>query len=272
MSASVVQDGKLYCSTFAGFTYAMDASSGKILQEKQLLATSAPTVVGNMMYVSQRNPASGVCEERLASFDINTFNSMKNGEYRSAPYLNSKDQRQSQYWAQSANASLANGFTDGMAKAQTNYTPESLVGVESVSAIQGFQGSRPLVHSGKVIASMGGTLACYDAKTMTLLWQKLLLDDPNRQGGFMISQPILCGNYLSVACMDGTIRIIDFNGNEKKRYSTQEKFRMPPIVMNGTLFATSTRGKMVAVNTGKPELTGWQCWGGNLARTNEKNP
>jgi outer membrane protein assembly factor BamB len=237
-----------------------------------LLATTAPTVVGNVMYLSQRNPASGVCEERLASFDISTFNLLKNGEYRTAPYLNSKDQRQSQYWAQSANASLANGYTGEMTPAPTTYTPESLVGVESVSAIQGFQGSRPLSIGGKVFASMGGSLVCYDSKTMALLWQKSLLSDPNREGGFMISQPIPCGPFLAIACMDGTIRMMDFNGNEKKRYPTQEKFRMPPIVMNGTLFATSTRGKMVAVNTGKPEWTGWPCWGGNLARTNQIKP
>lgn len=272
MSAAVAQDGKLFCSTFAGFTYSLDANTGKILQEKELWATSAPTIVGDRMYLSQRDPTHVEFHECIAQFDANTFDLLQHALFRPAPYLNPKEQRKSQYWAQSANASLSNGFSEEMEVGKTKLTPELLVGVKSVSAIQGFQGSRPLVLNGKIFASMGTNLVCYDTKTMAQLWDKQVLTDVMHEGGFMVSQPILCGNYIAVACMDGSIRIFDVNGNEKKRYTTQEKFRMPPIVMHGTLFATSTRGKMVAVNTGKPELTGWQCWGGNLARTNTPHP
>ena len=40
-----------------------------------------------------------------------------------------------------------------------------------------------------------------------------------------------------------------------------------PVIHQGWIYVCTERGKLVAINTGDPTLTGWAQWGGNAART-----
>ncbi|RMG66704.1 MAG: hypothetical protein D6722_14505, partial [Bacteroidetes bacterium] len=87
MSAPIAADQELHVSTFAGTYYKIDQQSGEILAARAQRATSAPVVVGDEVYMSQRADLDGEVREAVAVVHRANLAMKGRGHTRQAAYL-----------------------------------------------------------------------------------------------------------------------------------------------------------------------------------------
>jgi outer membrane protein assembly factor BamB len=74
---------------------------------------------------------------------------------------------------------------------------------------------------------------------------------------------------ILVASLNGDIILYHANsGKEWKRYPTGEKIRYQPVLEDGRIYVSTVSGKVLCIDTGEENLTGWPSWGANAAHTN----
>jgi outer membrane protein assembly factor BamB len=62
--------------------------------------------------------------------------------------------------------------------------------------------------------------------------------------------------------------IIDYaSGKVVKTYQTGSPIRYQPVVEGGRIYVGTQDGRLICVDTGNKEFTGWSMWDGNAART-----
>ncbi len=270
MSAPVVEGGEVFATTFPGTLYKFQAKTGDILAAQAGRATSAPVIVGNDIYMSQRSD-DGVSDvrENLSSWDIN-MTTVKSAYTRDAPYLDQKVQSKTVLKSTAMNYDAGNGFAGG-APANSGWQQASYnIGQSNVSSLQAFQGSRVLHHEGRNFATMGDTLLCTHPKTGEVYWRQNLKGDLAKEGGFLATPPLTVNNKVLVASLNGDVILYHADtGKEWKRYATGEKIRYQPVVESGRIYVSTVSGKVLCIDTGQEKLTGWPTWGANAAHTNK---
>lgn len=143
-----------------------------------------------------------------------------------------------------------------------------MIGVESVSTMQRFQGSRVLVAGQLVVSTMGDEVIAVDADSGEVKWRHALSGDTATAGGHLGTAPLLAGKEIVVATLAGDIVRIDAKtGVLVTKYKTGAPLRTQPVVHDGWIYVGSEDGRLIAINTGDRALTGWETWGGNSART-----
>lgn len=269
MSAPVAEGNDLYFSTFPGTVYKVDQSTGEFLSAKKMKATSAPVIKNGEMIVTRRNDKGDNCMESIATIDAQS--TQVRGQYmeKEALYLDKNVQSSSQLKTIAGSDDAGNGFSSG-APVSSGYTYAwGNIGQSNVSTLQSFQGSRILCFDGRNYNTMGDELLCTDPATGNVIWRSKVDGDLRSVGGFLATPPVKAGDNIVIATYEGEIRVIDpTDGKITKRYSTGEHIRSQPVVQDGWIYVATINGKLVAVNTGDPKLTGWGMWGGNAARSN----
>jgi outer membrane protein assembly factor BamB len=167
------------------------------------------------------------------------------------------------------NYDAGNGFAGG-APANSGWQQASYnIGQSNVSSLQAFQGSRVLHHQGRNFATMGDTLLCTHPKTGEVYWRQDLKGDLEKEGGFLATPPLMVDGKILVASLNGDIILYHANsGKEWKRYPTGEKIRYQPVLEDGRIYVSTVSGKVLCIDTGEENLTGWPSWGANAAHTN----
>jgi outer membrane protein assembly factor BamB len=162
----------------------------------------------------------------------------------------------------------ANGFGGGApVSAAADYAFES-VGIESVSSMQSFQGSRVLRFADKSVNTMGDEVIATDADTGAKLWSYKLSGDTKQQGGFLGTAPLAAGNTVLVGTLDGSVvRLDPKSGKQTARYKVGAPIRAQPVVDGGWIYVGTEDGKLVAIDTKDKSVTGWPTWGGNAQRS-----
>ena len=84
----------------------------------------------------------------------------------------------------------------------------------------------------------------------------------------MGTPPIYANGHIIVATYSGEILTFDEKGNLLKKYEIKIPIRYQPVVDKGWIYVTTANGRLYAINTGNPAITGWNMWGANAARTN----
>jgi outer membrane protein assembly factor BamB len=116
---------------------------------------------------------------------------------------------------------------------------------------------------------MGDTLLCTSAKTGQPHWSIKLKGDLKKEGGYLAAPPVAAGNSLFVATLAGQVLQLDpQHGGTKKTYEIGSPLRFSPCVENGRIYVGTQDGKLVCVDTGDRQLTGWPTWGGDGGHTN----
>ncbi len=270
MTAPVVEDGELYATTLPGTVYKFDMEDGAILTARSARATSAPVFVNGDMVFSKRSDQEG---EEASEVIVTTSKTMNQNKLRynekKADYLNKKVQEQTSFKQEAADMDAGNGFMGGApATAQAERSADN-VGYANVSSLQSYQGSRTLHSMDKNYNTMGDELVCNDARTGEEFWRIPLDGDLKKAGGFLGTPPISVGNYIIIATHSGEVKILHAtSGKEVRSYNVGEPIRYQPIAVEGWIYVTTTRGKLVAIDTKDSQVDGWPMWGGNPARTN----
>ena len=267
MSAPVAKDDLLYVTTFSGALYKVKQKTGEIIEAKAMRATSVPIFSkDDDLIVSKR---SDIATDSMVSESIIVGKGAKTKTlYRkNAYYLDRKIQNRTSMKLSSEKMDAGNGFTGGAPAAANWQAAEFNIGYSNVSSLQAFQGSRGVYMNGQLYNTMGDEIICTDA-TGDVKWKHKLDGDLKNEGGFMGTPPIYANGYIIVATYSGDVLTIDEKGKLQNKYEIKNPVRYQPVVDKGWIYVTTINGRLYAINTGNPLITGWNMWGANAARTN----
>jgi outer membrane protein assembly factor BamB len=276
MSAPVAVGDFVYVTTFGGTMIKLEQATGKIRYAMKAQATSAPVVLfgadgAEQLYYTRRGePAAGADEpatEMVIRADHNEPRTRWKGAAKKARYIDKKDQEKSSYAASSKDQDAHNGFGDGAPAAAAPQAALDNVGVSSVASMQGFQGSRVVHLADKNVNTMGDEVIATDNETGAVVWKYKLPGDA-RQGGFLGTAPLAAGNHVLLGTLQGQVLRLDpRTGKTTASYEVGGPVRSQPVVADGWIYAGTEDGKLVAIDTRDPSITGWPTWGGNAQRT-----
>ena len=270
MSAPVAVGKELYATSFNGTVYKLDAKSGKLLSARRDRATSAPVVVGENVYYTQRAETEGAepPAEAIASVDRAEGKKRWVRAKKRAVHLDARIQEKSNYASQSKADDAANGFGGGAPAAAKAESAMKTVGRGSVSSMQSFQGSRILNRGSDNFSSMGDEVVATDARTGEKKWSYKVQGDARKSGGFLAAPPVDAKSALLVGTLAGEVlEMSPSSGKVTGRYKVGRPIRSQPVVSGGWIYIGTADGRLVAINSGKKKLTGWTMWGGNARRT-----
>jgi outer membrane protein assembly factor BamB len=263
MSSPVAVDGHIWVSTFSGSVLEFDEATGKVLAAHRSKATSAPVVVAGNVYFSARADEGGHAVEALVGVGAGGGGAYVAGK-KSAKYLDRAVQLNSAYSTEGAAEDSNNGFAGGAPEAANTAPAAGLVGQASVSTLQAHQGSRVVNADGRNVSTMGDEVVATDAATGKKLWTRKLEGDAARAGGSLATSPVAAGKSILVGTVGGEVLQLDAkDGTIVKRWPVGAPLRSQPVVEDGWIYAGTTDGRLVAIDTGDKSLTGWSQWGGD---------
>ncbi|MFI5131009.1 MAG: PQQ-binding-like beta-propeller repeat protein [Chitinophagales bacterium] len=268
MSAPVAKNELLYVTTFSGAVYKINQKSGDILEARAMRATSIPVFSSdNEVIVSQRTDTKNdsVVSESIAygigSKSRTTFS-------KKAHYLDKKVQSKSNLKSYSMKMDAGNGFATGAPTTSNWMAAELNIGYSNVSSLQSFQGSRGLYIKNRLYNTMGDEIICTN-DAGDVKWKYNLQGDLKNEGGFMGTPPIYCNGFIIVATFTGEVLILnEKDGRVFSKYEIKNPVRYQPVVDKGWIYVTTANGRLYAIDTGNPSITGWNMWGANAARNN----
>ena len=284
ISAPVAVMGHLYAATFGGTMYQLDQASGELVAARRAMATSAPTWIDGALYFTRRVDDGGQSFEQVVrSGDGLVVPGPGDGKpdnppaqaspRRAADYVRYDFQDSSAYGAESQQHDAANGFSNGAPAAANAVVARALIGRNTVHGLQEFQGSWVLGLGASNYATMGDALVSYDRQTGLERWSVTLPGNLAQQGGALGAPPASAGGRVVVATLSGEILVVDpEEGEVQRRLTTRAPLRTQAVVDSGFIYAGSSDGQLVAIDTGDATLTGWPTWAGNPARTGAISP
>ncbi len=266
-SAPVAVDGELFVTTFAGTVLRLRQEDGEILAARAARATSAPVVVGDDVYFSQRADeiVGGVAEAVAYAGRAGTTKSV--GLTKLAPYLDVTVQRGSALATEGAVLDAGNGFGGGPPPTANAAVALATVGQGTVSKLQSWQGSRVLVMAGSTVVTMGDEVVSTD-RDGQVRWRTKLPGDLRRVGGALGTPPAAAGGRVWVGTVAGEVLEIDpEDGRIVRAFVIGAPVRSQPVIAGGWLYVGTERGELVGIDTLDTEADGWSHWGGDAART-----
>lgn len=286
MSAPVAVGEFVYLTTFAGTVIKAEQATGKIRYAMKARATSAPVVqfangVEQMYYTRRgddevapidggaRAPAKAKAKaaEMIIRADHNEPKTVYEANRREADYVDPAAQAETDYSKKSKSQDANNGFSSTPAAAAANYAFAN-VGVGSVSSMQSFQGSRIVNIGDRNVNTMGDEVLATDVATGKTLWSHKLAGNTRSQGGFLGTAPLSAGKSVFFGTLGGeVVRLETASGKKTQTFSIGGPVRSQPVVDAGWIYVGTEDGKLVAINTKDPTVTGWPTWGGNAQRT-----
>jgi len=269
ITAPVVNGGSVFCATLEGTVYHFDADDGELKWKDQKLATSAPWVVGEEVYVSKRVEVAGEGGstdqyEGIAGLGRGSGD-QTNEElyaYNKAEYL--EYDAGSAYASEQAELDASVGFGAAPAAAKLGQAMEN-VGVGTVSGVWAYQGSRPLIVGDRSFNAMNDALRAVDLESGKVIWEKQFKQTENR-GGRALTPPSLAGDNLYFGSTDGDVICVrSGDGKELWRFNVGEPIRFQPAVVGGKVFVGTDYGNIFCVDVKDRSADGWAMWGGNAA-------
>lgn len=271
LSSPVVEAGVVHVSSVGGVLWRMRAADGEILGADRARATAAPTIAADgRVVVPQRAEVAGAAQERIAGLAASgsTLSRLRADQQRAAPYLDGTVQAASAFAQEGKANDAGNGFAAGAPAAANAGAAFSNIGQSSVCTLQSFGGSRVVASADAQFALMGDELVCNGLGDGRARWSLKLDGDLARLGGHLGAPPALVGGRLVIACVDGSVRIVDAaTGAELRRFATGAQLRTQASVMEGRILLGTQDGRVICLQTGDATLTGWATWGADAARS-----
>jgi len=276
MSSPVANGDFVYVTTFGGTVLKLEQSTGNTRYAVEMRGTSAPVITFNgkteSLYVSERIDEHVVEKPReaLVRADVGASHITFRANPKMAPYLDADVQARSAQAAAAHTIDSGNGFYETPTAANAS-SAKLTVGVQNVSTMQGFQGSRILFTGALAIATMGDEVVAVQVDDGQIAWKHSITGAKKNAGGFAGTAPILAGHDVVFGTLAGQIVRLDVaTGNVKATYNVHAPIRSQPVAMNGWIYAGTEDGKLVAIDTGDGSITGWPFWGGDAQRSSVK--
>jgi outer membrane protein assembly factor BamB len=269
MSAPVAIGAQVYASTFAGTLYMFEGQTGEITSARRVRATSAPTISGDEITYSQRSEAQGAApKESLGADNRRSMKQEWRANDKAAPYLDSSVQAKSELAASGKALDASNGFGSGAPSSAHASAALGMVGKGSVSTMQAHQGSRVLKLGRDNVSAQGDELVSVGSNGQ-VKWSTKMKGDLRHRGGALAAPPVAAGGKIVLATLEGKLLEVDSaTGATLLELDAGGPLQTQPAVMNGWIYVGTSDGRLIAINTHDPKLTGWSTWGGDSARSN----
>ncbi len=277
MSAPVAASEFVYVTTFTGTVIKLEQATGKVRYAMKARATSAPVVqfeggVEQLYYTrrgaNEEEQQSGTAEEMLIRADHNDPKTRYRAAKKKADYIDKRVQGKSAHAAKAAAEDSSNGFSGGAPEAAAAGYAFDSVGVASVSSMQSFQGSRVVKLKDRNVNTMGDEVIATDSESGQTLWSYKLTGQLQQQGGALGTAPLAAGGSVLFGTLKGeVVRLDQKTGKVVATYTVGAPVRSQPVVANGWIYVGTDDGRLVAINTKDPAVTGWPTWGGDAQRT-----
>ncbi len=140
--------------------------------------------------------------------------------------------------------------------------PEDAPG-EDTQAVWSYEGSRPVVRDGVRYTAMGDRVEARDAATNELRWERKATTGG---GARKVESIVVAGKLALITTRDGKIVGLDTKtGAQRIGYDFGTQVSAQPIVANGWMYVSTAHGQIVAFDLGDSTMDGWHMWGGNAA-------
>ncbi|MDQ3036841.1 MAG: PQQ-binding-like beta-propeller repeat protein, partial [Myxococcota bacterium] len=230
LNAPVLDGSDVYFTTMEGTVWRLDQASGRVLWRRRLDATSAPWLHQGTVHVARRErrrSAEGAQETLEIASVLGTSDGATIREH------------------------------EGAHAAFLPPRPDS-GGVEAGWA---FEGSRPTIIDGRAYQTIGNEVQARDAESGALLWRRQYTAETRTRPA---SSPAIAGAQLVFGTRDGVLYGLDIDtGMTAWAYQVGEPIAAQPTVAHGWVYATTTRGGLVALEVSDSSTDGWHMWGGN---------
>lgn len=231
LAAPVIANDRVYLTTLAGSFHIVDFKTGKRIVNQNVMATSPPTVVGDVFYIAQQRSTESKSMQVIAKYDASTGKQL-------ARFESVKGQ--------------AGTYEDNYKIALTGR--------------MNFNGSRPLWSNGMNYSVMGNEVIAYDPANGRVHWKEGLPIASADMKGNAGSAPIMVNNKLVIATRAGKVLVIEpKSGDVVDTYVVDGELWTQPVVDNGVIYAGTLNGEMICKRTGDSDLDGWNMWGGNAS-------
>jgi outer membrane protein assembly factor BamB len=269
ISAPVIDEEEVLAATFAGTLYRFQQRDGTIVSARRCGVTSAPTVVGEQVYWTQRADRDRQVAEAVVGAERRNQTLNFAAARQAAPYLDKEVQMRAKLATFAKSLDAGNGLGAGAQQAANAGAAMFNIGQANISALQAFQGSRVLYFRRQLYSAMGDKLVCVDARTGRETWQRKVAGDLLKEGGYLATAPALAGDRLVVATLKGEVLLLEpSKGDVVKTYTVGHPVRTQPAVVDGRIYVSTFDGRVVCIDTGDAKLTGWFTWGGDMGHTN----
>jgi outer membrane protein assembly factor BamB len=293
ITAPVVAEGHVFLSTFDGTVWSIDPSSGAMLWERPLDATSAPWAYRGEVYVARRTrerrgrsgrearattttsdvspsptarPRTGPAEETTA-WDAKVGEFKARHEAKEAAYLLASwgAERKQTFWADDA----AVGFAQGPAAAKLDDVKRQ-IGEVGVARTWRFQGSRPVVVDGVLYETTGDRLEASDVATRQRRWGWSAAKAV--EGERRLTPPAVARGRVLAGTWDGRILSWDAaDGEIVWEVEVGAPCHWQPVMAGGWVYAGLEDGSVVAFDTRDPDCDGWPMWGGGAGHNGQSD-
>jgi len=124
-----------------------------------------------------------------------------------------------------------------------------------------YEGSRPTLVGDRSYVAIGNELRARELETGREVWRRRVPTAGRERG---MTPPAVVGGQLVVGTRDGELVGMDVDtGLTTFAYRIGEPIAFQPIVANGWVYATTTRGRVVALEVADRGWDGWHMWGGS---------
>ncbi|MEM7658939.1 MAG: PQQ-binding-like beta-propeller repeat protein, partial [Bacteroidota bacterium] len=184
-----------------------------------------------------------------------------------------ESQGRSNFASQAVAYDAGNGFGNGAPVGSGWQAANANIGQANVSSLQSYHGSRILPLGKWQVATMGDELVCTKTKNGKVRWKKALPGKLEEAGGHLATPPLAVSEEALLICtLEGDLLVYEAkHGKLLFQRSIGVHVRAQPIVEQGIIYCTSMEGQLIAIQTHHPEWSGWSCWGGNSAHTNQRS-
>ncbi len=220
----------MFVTTLDGVVHRFSQRTGRVIWARRLHATSAPWLHAGTVHVTRRAVEQGE-DGRRHAVERAVVLSQANGE--TIRELDAVD-------ASFVPAQIFDGST------QSGWA---------------FEGSRPTIVDGRSYQTIGNEVHCRNADTGELLWRREYTDEVRTRPA---SSPAIAGAQLVFGTSDGALYGLDIDtGMTTWAYEVGEPITSQPTIAHGWVYASTTRGGVVALEVSDDTLDGWHMWGGN---------
>ena len=255
LGGPVLAGNALYAATADGSLYHLDRDTGNILWSSNVQASSAPVLDGGKLLLSYRFPSKDGEGSRqfLGYVDLGKGNPQ--GFENGAPKMRQQ---------KSLSLALAKNYR------QKQDEQVKRLGLKKFGDLFHYSGMRPCVLADKVILTDIDRVRAVDRKSGEHLWDRcfdIKFDVHANQryvGENLLTTVVPAGDSVYTCTADG--RVICLRAKDGKTLFdeklTDEPFQFEPAISRGKVYAVTTKGTLICLETGNPQADGWPMWGG----------
>ncbi|NVO03778.1 MAG: PQQ-like beta-propeller repeat protein [Bacteroidetes bacterium] len=232
MGSPVISGDKVYLSSLSGKLYLFDQAKGDLIKMQDAKAITPPTIANNKVYIS-------AIDKSNQNMEVVT---------------------------------VYNASDLSFVKVFSNLTTKNLPQGTSAFNEMNVSGSRLVSYKNKNYNTMGDKLICSNPEDGSVIWSsQITIKEPDLTKPFA-SSPIIAGNKVIIITQNGNIQIFDpSSGSILKDYPNIASTDTPPLVNDGWIYCSTSKGKFVSIDTKDKTITGWPMWGGNAGHNTVVN-